>query len=554
MAANEEDRKKEGILRHLKSLMMRKEYRLLYGLALLKLILPFLIQNPAYEPHRDEFLYLIEGRHMAWGFMEVPPMMSVFAWLTNLFGGGFFWIKFWPSLLGALTYVLVGRIIIAFGGKWFALVLGVLPFIVGVYLRLFFLFQPNCPEVFFWTLMAYGLVRHVQSGSNRGLYVAGVALGLGMMSKYSVSFYAVSLLAGLLLTKQRRVLLNPHFYYALIVGLAIFLPNLIWQYEHGFPVVYHMKELERTQLQYVSPGRFLLDQVVMNAPVCFVWIAGLIWVGFAREGRRYRFIGWATVFVLVILLAGHGKNYYALGAYPILFAFGALALERQAVGKLTYLRYVWLAVPLGLGVIYVAIALPFLPPRELAAHYAKTGMARAAGALRWEDLKDHPLPQDFSDMLSWKEMTQKVAKGYAMLDSTEKKQTLLFCDNYGEAGAVNYYGPRYQLPAAYSDNASFLYWLPDSFYVYNNLLLVTDDRDEMKHAFIHEFASATLVDSITTPLAREYGSLIILFKGPSETFRNAFRAKIEKSKYKTTAEGAGKRVGPNPLERGGTLH
>jgi 4-amino-4-deoxy-L-arabinose transferase-like glycosyltransferase len=543
-----------AILQQLKLPAMRKEHRLLYLLALLKLALPFLIQNPAYEPHRDEFLYLIEGRHMAWGYMEVPPMLSVFAWLTNLFGGGFFWIKFWPQLFGALTYVLVGRIIIAFEGKWFALVLGVLPFIVGAYLRLNYLFQPNSPEVFFWTLMAYGLVRYVQTGSNRGLYVAGVALGLGMMSKYSVSFYAASLLAGLLLTKERRILMNRHFYYALLIGLAIFLPNLIWQYNHGFPVVYHMKELERTQLQYVSPGSFLVDQVLMNATVCYVWLAGLIWVSFTRAGRDYRFIGWATLFVMLILLAGHGKSYYALGAYPILFAFGALSLERWAVGRLHFLRYVWLVVSLGLGVGFVAIALPFLPPAELAAHYAKTGIARAVGALRWEDLKDHPLQQDFSDMLSWKEMTQKVARGYAMLDSTEKTQTLLFCDNYGEAGAVNYYGPRYQLPAAYSDNASFLYWLPDSFFVYNNLLLVTDDRDEMKHAFIHEFASATVVDSITTPLAREYGSLIILFKGPSETFRNAFRAKIDKSKYKTTAEGAERKVEPNPLEQGGTLH
>ena len=533
---------------------MRKEYRLLYLLALLKLILPFLIQDPAWEPHRDEFLYLGEGRHMAWGFMEIPPVLSVFAWLTNLFGGGMFWIKFWPSLLGAGTYILMGRLILSFGGRWFALVLGLLPFVFGAYLRMFFLFQPNSPEIFFWTLMAYGLIRHVQTGQPRGLYIAGIAMGLGMMSKYSAAFYAASLLGGLLLTKERRVFFNRHFYFALAIGLVIFLPNLIWQYVHGFPVVYHMKELQRTQLQYIGPGAFLIDQVLMYLPCFFVAVAGLIWAGFSREGRPYRWISWAYLLVILLLLAGHGKSYYSAGAYPVLFAFGALGLERWTTGRLLFWRYVMMAVTAFLGYTYVTIALPWLPPARLAAYYAKTGVARKTGSLRWEDQQDHPLPQDFADMLSWKEMTQKVAKAYSLLDSAEKAHTFLFCDNYGEAGAVNYYGPRYHLPPVYSDNASFLYWMPDNFYQFNTLLLVTDDKAEMQHAFIREFASVTLVDSITTPYAREAGSLIILMKGPSPTFRKAFRDKIDRDKHKTTAAGATSPESPNALEKGGTLH
>jgi 4-amino-4-deoxy-L-arabinose transferase-like glycosyltransferase len=534
---------------------MQKEYRLLYLLALLKLVLPFLIQDPSYEPHRDEFLYLAEGRHMAWGFMEVPPVLSVFAWLTNVFGGGFFWIKFWPSLFGALTYLLVGRVILSFGGRWFALVLGVLPFIFGAYLRMFYLFQPNFPEIFFWTLMAYGLVRHVQTGKPSGLYIAGIAWGLGMMSKYSVAFYAVSLFGGLLLTKERKILLNRHFYWAMGIGLVIFLPNLLWQYVHGFPVVYHMKELQKNQLQYINPTGFLTDQLLLHLPCLFIWLTGLYWVSFTRAGRPYRFIGWAFALVVTLFVIGHGKSYYAQGAYPILFGFGALSLERWATGRRTFMRYAMLAVTFFLGYTYVTIALPFLPPPQLAAYYARSGVARKTGALRWEDLKDHPLPQDFADMLSWKEMTKKVAGAYARLDSTEKRQTLLFCDNYGEAGAVNYYGPGYRLPPAYSDNASFLYWLPDDFYTYNNLLLVTDDLEEMQHPFIHEFASARLVDSITDPYAREQGSLIILLKGPSAAFRKAFRDKIDGKKYKTTASGAVSAEAPaNALEKGGSMH
>ena len=123
--------------------------KILILLGFLKIVIPYFLQNSFYEPHRDEFLYLAEGHHLAWGFMEVPPVLSVFAWLTHVFGDGLFWIKLWPSLFGAGTLIIAGEIIISLGGKTFALLLLFLPFIFGVYLRLFFLFQPNTPEVFF---------------------------------------------------------------------------------------------------------------------------------------------------------------------------------------------------------------------------------------------------------------------------------------------------------------------------------------------------------------------------------------------------------------------
>jgi hypothetical protein len=539
-------------------LAMRQKYLLLYLLALLKLVLPFFLQNGAYEPHRDEFLYLAEGRHMAWGYMEVPPLLSVFAWLTNLFGGGFFWIKFWPSLFGALTYLVVGRMVLAFGGRSFALLLSFLPFVFGAYLRTNYLFQPNSLEVFFWTLLAYALVRYVQSNdarSERWLWLAGIAAGLGMLSKYTVLFFAAGLIGGLLLTPQRRLLRNRHSLYALAIAFLLFLPNLLWQWRHGFPVVYHMNELQRTQLQYISPVTFFTEQLLFNLAVIYIWIHGLVFVGFSRDGRPYRFIGWAFVILLGLLALCHAKGYYSLGVYPILFGFGAVRLERLMVKRRYFLRYVMVAGSLVGGYAFIMIGLPVMPPQQLAEHYAKTGLARSAGALRWEDLKDHPLPQDFADMLSWKEMTRKVAAVYATLDAGEKSQTLLFCDNYGQAGAVNYYGPLYGLPPAYSANASFVYWMPADYFHYNVLLLVTDDQQEMQHPFIHEFASAKLMDSITNPYAREYGSLILLLKGPSPAFRKAFVDKINKTRFKTTATGVtGSGEGPNALEQGGSMH
>jgi hypothetical protein len=499
---------------------------LLYLLALLKIFLPYLLQDAVYEPHRDELLYLAEGQHMAWGYMEVPPLLSVFAWLTHLLGGGMFWIKFWPSLFGAATYFLTGRLILHKGGRAFALFLAWTPFVFGAFLRIHFLFQANVLDIFFWTALAYAFIRYKDTGLNRYLYMAGVCMGLGMLGKYSVALYIVSLLIGLLLTPDRRIFANKHLYFACAIGLLLFLPNAFWQYRHGFPIVFHMSELEKSQLQYVSPSDFVLDQFLMFLPCVVIWVTGLVSLAI---DRTYRFIAWSYVLVITLLLIAHGKAYYAVGAYPILFSFGALRTEARLQRRKYFLRFILAAGILLLGFLMVRILMPIVPPAQLADQYARSHVARF-GVLRWEDGRDHPLPQDFADMLSWKEMTTKFARAYNLLDSSEKAHTLLFCDNYGQAGAVNYYGARYHLPPAYSNNASFLYWLPSDFYTFDNILLLTDDEHEMEHPFIHDFRQAILVDSITNPYARERGSLIILLKGPDSAFRKMFVEKIERDK------------------------
>ena len=525
-----------------------KPTRLLYLLALIKLILPFFLQDPVWGPHRDEFLYLAEARHMAWGYMEAPPLLSVFAWLTNLLGGAMWTIKIWPSLAGAATYFLTGRLVLHLGGRWFALVLAWMPFVAGAWLRMHFLFQPNFLDIFCWTAMAYGLVRFQQTGKVLYLYVAGVSLGLGMLGKYTMAFYATGLLAGLLLSWDKKILGNRHFYFAIGLGFLLFLPNLVWEARHGFPVVYHMKTLQNSQLQYLSPWGFLTDQFLYNVATLFTWVTGLVWV--ART-RKYRFIAWAFVVTLALLMMGHAKSYYSQGAYPILFAFGAPVLEALAN---KWWKIAMVAFSLFIGIRLVPLLLPFKAPAPLADYYVHHPLARKVGGLRWEDLKDHPLPQDFADMLSWEEMTRMVSMAYETLDSAEKAHTLLFCDNYGEAGAVNYYGSKYHLPAAYSDNASFLYWMPSNYDRFDVLLLVTDDKQEMEHRFIKEFKAARLVGSIENPYAREDGTLIILLKGPSDAFRQAFREKIDKDRLKTTAQGAVQTISPNPLDKGGSLH
>ena len=492
----------------------RKLRRLIIFLSVIKFILPYLLQNSFYQPHRDEFLYLAEGKHMAWGYMEVPPLLSVFSWLTNLFGGSMFWIKFWPNLFGVFTFILVANIIVSLGGKTFAIILGWLPFVIGGYMLLFFLFQANFLDTFFWTLMAYAIIRYVQTHKNKWLYVFGMAAGLGMMSKYSVAFFVLSILTGILLTRHRKIFIAKHFYFAALTGLLIFLPNLIWQYNHLFPVVTHMKELQEEQLQYNSSIGFIISQFMMNLPSVFTWVAGLLFVMVTVKGRPFKFLAWAYLFVIALLIVLRGKDYYALGAYPVLFAFGAFYIE-QVTKQLIWIRYALVLFCLLLSLFLLPLIMPLAKPNQLVSYYKKTGLNKT-GAFVWEDHQRHPLTQDFADMIGWREMTEKAAVVYKSLPVDERKKTMIYCRGYFSAGALNYYGKDFGLPEIYSDNASFLFWMPDKYNI-KNLLLVGHHIPGKDDIVFNQFEKMTVKDSLSIPLFRENGMKFILYENGNDS-------------------------------------
>lgn len=503
---------------------------LLWILAFIKLVLPFFLQNSFYQPHRDEYLYLAEAHHMAWGFMEVPPLLSVFAWITNFFGDGMFWIRIWPALFGMLTFLLVGKIILSLGGRTFALFLGWLPFVLDGYMRLFFLFMPNFLDVFFWTLIAFSIIRFIQTQQNKWLYWFGVAVGLGMMSKYSVAFYTASILAGILLTKHRKIFINKHFYVASLIALLLFLPNLIWQYNHRFPIITHMDELQQEQLKYNSAAGFIISQIMMNFPCVFIWIAGLVCVIFSEQRKLYRVFAWTYLFVIALLLVLRGKDYYALGAYPVLFAFGAYYLEKITMLRWKWTRYAMITFAVAFGLFAMPLIMPLAKPETLVKYYEKTGLSKT-GSFKWEDQQMHPLPQDFADMMGWKEMAMKAGAVYNSLPADERAKTFVYCRGYFSAGALNYYRNEAGLPETYSDNASFLFWMPDKYDI-KNLILVGHTMPDSNDIVFQQFEKVTIKDSINTPLFRENGMKIILFENGNDSLNSIITRGVAKLKSK----------------------
>lgn len=218
------------------------------------------------------------------------------------------------------------------------------------------------------------------------------------------------------------------------------------------------------------------------------------------------------VTVIVLLIISSGKNYYTLGAYPMLLAAGGVWLEKST-SRLRWIRYAAVAFIIIISLPMIPIALPIWKPGKLAAYYRQAGFNHI-GLLKWEDQQQHPLPQDFADMLGWKEMADKVSRAYALLPDSIKSNTLVYCRNYGEAGAVHYYG--IGLPQVHSDNASFLFWIPDAYHVKN--VLFTGEKIPSKDDMVwQQFKQYRIIDSVRNPYAREYGAKIILFENANNT-------------------------------------
>ncbi|HEX6847146.1 MAG TPA: glycosyltransferase family 39 protein, partial [Chitinophagaceae bacterium] len=426
----------------------------IFLLAAIKFLIPFILIHPAFELQRDEYLYYQQGQHLAAGYLENPPLLSWLGFISSWFGNKEWLINFWPAFIGALTVMVACLICARLGGKAFAQFLTGFGVITGAFLRIHILFQPNILDIFFWTCSLYFLVRFIQTNNNRDILLMAVCLALAWWSKYSVLFLITAIAIGLLLSKYRKVFLNINTYKAAGIALLIILPNLWWQYAHKWPLIHHMQELRETQLVHVNPLDFVKEQFLLLFPVLIIWIAGLIWV---FRNRNYRIIGWIYLSVILLLTFGSGKGYYSLGVYPVLLAAGGVAWERICA-KRKWLSFIVVLLIVGLTLPFLPIVLPMKSPEKLAAFYKEKEVGKI-GLLKWEDQRDHELPQDFADMLGWKEVTEKAEKFFISLPDSIKNNTGIYCRHYGFAGSLKFYGKdKLFRSKVISDNGSFLLW------------------------------------------------------------------------------------------------
>ncbi|MES2811417.1 MAG: glycosyltransferase family 39 protein [Bacteroidota bacterium] len=499
---------------------------LLLLFVLLKFWLQYHLVTSEYGLHRDEFLHLDQGQHLDWGYVSVPPLTAWFSYIVYILGNSVFWVKFFPALFGALTMVVVWKTIDALKGNRFALILGAVSILFSVLLRMNILFQPNSLDILLWTCFYYTIVQYIKTENKNWLYGAGVAFAFGFLNKYNIIFLILGLLPAMLLTSHRKVFANKHFYFALLPALLIVLPNLLWQFQHNFPVIWHMKELQETQLENVDMADFIKEQILFFLGCFFVMIIGFVGFWKYKPFKEYRVFFWVFVFTMGIFVFFKAKAYYTLGLYPIIIAFGAVYTEVLLQKKwLKCLKPVAILIPTLLFIPMYQLAFPNVSPMHIKNNperYQKLGM------LEWEDGEEHDLPQDFADMLGWEELAQKTDKALNTVENTEK--TLIVCDNYGQAGAVNFYSKNKSVSAV-SFNADYVNWFPLEKKI-ETIIWVKEaqNKEETMEIGKKRFNNIVVFDSIENQFAREKGTTIFILKNAKVDINALLKKWIAESK------------------------
>ena len=494
------------------------------ALAVVKLMLHFLTKGN-YELHRDAFLYLALAEHPDWGYASVPPSIAVFANITDvLFGLSAVAVGFFPALLGAGAILLIYWMVRELDGGAWAVILACSAYLLSpAYLRTGSLFQPVSFNQFYWILTTAVLLKMVKDQNPNYWLALGGIWGLAFLNKYSIVFIATAVVLALLVSKDRKLLLTKQFLWGIAIGGLIASPNLLWQLNNDWPLLTHMAALRDSQLVNVSISGYLIAQLMMNMPALFVWLSGLFFFLFTEAGQRYRSLGLTFLVVIIILLLLRGKPYYTLGAYPLLMVAGGVYIEQLFATRFGWLRPALLTGMASLSLFIIPFSLPLLPMKQMAAYAADMAPYGFEQTLIWEDGKRYPLPQDYADMVGWKEVADIVTNAYHALPPAEQANCSIYAENYGLAGAIMYHTRDMPFPEPISFSDNFRYWAPDSLEV-ETVIYVNDEVEEISYFF----EDIQLAGQLDNPYARENGVGVYLLRGPRNDFAGFYKDLVKR--------------------------
>ena len=470
----------------------RVEWLALAILCTAKLLLHIFTSVQRYGYFRDELYYLDLGRHLAFGYVDCAPLIAVYARIALALGGSLAALRILPALAGAALVALSFLIARELGGRRYAQWLtGIAVLLWPGFLVMDSFLSMNAFEPLFWMAGAWAIARFLRTGNSRLWLVFGAAIGLGLENKHSAAFFAIAVVIALLLTSHRREFLKPWIWIGIAVAFAVFAPNLIWQIRHHFPTLEDLESVRRTHKNIIlGPGAFVARQILDLHPILFpVWLIGILWTLWTR---RWRLLGLTFVVFFVIMELMHGKEYYLFPAYPMMIAAGSVAIANW-LARLrhhtlsTTLRTAILTVVILAMAAFVPVSTWMLSPENYLAY------AKAIGFMpkKIETHEQSLLPQPVADQFGWPQMVSEIAAIYNSLPPDERAKTGIFAGNYGEAGAVDLFGPKYGLPHAISGHQNYWYWGPGTKQYSNFIALESNERDMQKYcrsyrAFPHQ--------------------------------------------------------------------
>ena len=391
--------------------------------------------------HRDELATLEDSRHLAWGFVAYPPVTPFFGRLSlMLFGTSLTGFRFFAAVAEAVAVVLTGLMARELGGKRGAQLVAAaaaIPFcLAGGALMQYVSF-----DYLFWVMTAYFVIRLLKSDDSRWWLAIGAAIGLGMLTKYTMGFFAIAIAAGVVLTSARRYLKTKWLWYGVGLSLLIFLPNLLWQAQHHFVSLDFLKHIHARDIRIGRTKNFLPEQLELTLLGVPLWLAGLYYYLVSPKGSRFRILGWMYLVPLALFVIAKGRGYYLAAAYPMLYAGGSVLGEQWLAGmRRNWARTLRATAWTALLVDIAFFGLLLLPVGQVNS--------------RWWTVATK-IQGDYREELGWEELTQTVAQIRDSLSAEDRARLGILAGNYGEAGAINLYGERYALPRAISGANSF---------------------------------------------------------------------------------------------------
>lgn len=487
---------------------------IILGFAVIKGITPWLI-HPSYDHHIDGYLHAVLAEKPAWGYISVPPSIMVFAKLAlGLFGHHETALLFFPALFGALSVIVLGASVIELGGRKTAVVISCTTFLITpAFLRSNLFFTPNPFDQFYWLLISWLTIRLVRTGNTKLWIPVGIAFGLAFMNKYAVAFFGLALFVALIISSHRKLLWSGYLLWGMLCGAIIVFPNILWQANHHWPVLYHMDLLYQYQLTHTHIGEFLIMQLLMNAPALIFLILGFVWLMTNQTGKPFRFLLYLYFILILEMILLKGKFYYIIGIYSILIAVGSIAIEqgiRRGHRWVSIGAIGWMVV---IGIAFIPITFPLFPVERMArmSHWMKS--LGVVEPLRWNDGEIHDIPHDFAIMTGMKDLANLVEDAYSRLDPDEQRKTMVFCTSYGLASVTLFYTSQKELPEPVCFEDTFILWAPGEA---NPEVLIYVNREP--GSFPIQFSEITFAGEVKNPFSIFDGVKIFVCKHPSPEF------------------------------------
>ena len=466
---------------------MKPEYRnlptLIGALSLLNLIIHLITTGFfSYGIFRDELYYIACANRLDLGYVDHPPfsiyVLAIWKWFFN---DSLFAIRLVPAIVSSMGLYVLGIFTRRLGGGRAAIIISMLAFMLSpIFLGMNTIFSMNTFDFLFWITAAYFLLRIVQDENKKNWFWLGVIIGFGLLNKTSMLWLASGVFLAVIFTPLRKDLKTKYPYIAGLVALVIFSPFIIWNITHDFAHLEFMRNAASRKYGGLSPLSFIMDQLlILNPLAILIWLPGIYFFFFNEQGKKYKAVIFIWIATFSILLINeHSKGEYIAAAYQILFAGGAVMIEKWSSERIGWLKYAIAIQIIISGIILSPFARPTISLEQFLKLQSALGLEPPSNE---GQTLEKDIPQFYADMHGWEDLAKDVSKVYQSLPKEERKTTLVYCSNYGKAGAIEYFSKQYSLPKVICPHNSYWYWWPPK-KDYTTMIVIGGNIEDHLHA------------------------------------------------------------------------